>query len=302
MDSYIFVIEQPDINKRIDVYLTQEFDEYTRSFIQKLIDEQNIVVNGKSIKSNYRIKLNDIINVEIPDPQEINIVAENIPLDILYEDSEIIVINKPQNMVVHPAPGHYSGTLVNALMYHCKDELSGINGIMRPGIVHRIDKDTSGVLMIAKTNNAHQKLALQLKEHSITRKYNAIVLNNIKDDFGIIDAPIGRHPVERKKMAVTNKNNRNAVTHYRVIERFGKYTFIEAQLETGRTHQIRVHMSYMGHPLLGDMVYGSKNQPFKLEGQVLHARVLGFIHPISEVYIEFEAELPKYFRKLLEEL
>lgn len=302
MDSYIFVIEQPDINKRIDVYLTQEFDEYTRSFIQKLIDEQNIVVNGKSIKSNYRIKLNDIINVEIPDPQEINIVAENIPLDILYEDSEIIVINKPQNMVVHPAPGHYSGTLVNALMYHCKDELSGINGIMRPGIVHRIDKDTSGVLMIAKTNNAHQKLALQLKEHSITRKYNAIVLNNIKDDFGIIDAPIGRHPVERKKMAVTNKNSRNAVTHYRVIERFGKYTFIEAQLETGRTHQIRVHMSYMGHPLLGDMVYGSKNQPFKLEGQVLHARVLGFIHPISEVYIEFEAELPKYFRKLLEEL
>lgn len=302
MDSYIFVIEQPDINKRIDVYLTQEFDEYTRSFIQKLIDEQNILVNGKSIKSNYRIKLNDIINVEIPDPQEINIVAENIPLDILYEDSEVIVINKPQNMVVHPAPGHYSGTLVNALMYHCKDELSGINGIMRPGIVHRIDKDTSGVLMVAKTNNSHQKLALQLKEHSITRKYNAIVLNNIKDDFGIIDAPIGRHPVERKKMAVTNKNSRNAVTHYRVIERFGKYTFIEAQLETGRTHQIRVHMSYMGHPLLGDMVYGSKNQPFKLEGQVLHARVLGFIHPISEVYIEFEAELPKYFRKLLEEL
>lgn len=301
MDSYTFVVEQQDINKRIDVYLTQELDEYTRSFIQKLITKQNILVNGKSIKSNYITKLNDIIDIEIPDLQKMNIVAENILLDILYEDSEVILINKPQNMVVHPAPGHYTGTLVNALMYHCKDELSGINGVMRPGIVHRIDKDTSGVLMIAKTNNAHQKLALQLKEHSITRKYNAIVLNNIKDDLGTINAPIGRHPIERKKMAVTNKNSKNAVTHYKVIERFGKYTFIEAQLETGRTHQIRVHMSYIGHPLLGDIVYGSKNQPFKLEGQVLHASLLGFIHPVSGVYMEFKAKLPIYFEKLLEE-
>lgn len=302
MNTYTFIAEQDDINTRIDIYLADEIEDCSRSFIQKLIDEKKVIVNQKLIKSNYKLKLNDIIDVEIPDPKNVEILPENILLDILYEDKEVIVINKPQNMVVHPAPGHYTGTLVNALLYHCSDELSGINGIMRPGIVHRIDKNTSGVIMIAKTNNAHQKLSFQLKEHSITRKYNAIVYNNVKNDYGTIDAPIGRNVIERKKMAVTNKNSKVAITHYKVIERFGKYTFIEVQLETGRTHQIRVHMSYIGHPLLGDDVYGPKNQKFRLEGQVLHARVLGFIHPLTKEYIEFEAELPEYFKELLEKL
>lgn len=302
MDTFTFLVEQQDVNSRIDVYLSQELEDCSRSFVQKLIDDKKIVINGKDIKSNYKLKLNDIIDVEVPDPEIIEIAAENIPLNILYEDSDVIVINKPQNMVVHPAVGHYRGTLVNALMYHCGNELSGINGVMRPGIVHRIDKDTSGVLMIAKSNLAHNSLSLQLKEHSITRKYNAIVYNSPKQDQGTIDAPIGRHPKERKKMAITNNGGRHAVTHYKVLERLGKYTFIEAQLETGRTHQIRVHMASIGHPLLGDEVYGSKNQPFKLAGQVLHARVLGFIHPRTNEYMEFEAQLPEYFVKLLEKL
>ncbi len=302
MQDYTFVAEMEDIGKRIDVFLAEELEECSRSFVQKLIQESKIVVNQKQIKSNYKLRLNDVIYLEIPEPVSIDIKPENIPLDILYEDSEVIVINKPQGMVVHPAAGHYTGTLVNALMYHCGDELSGINGVMRPGIVHRIDKDTSGVLMIAKTNNAHQSLALQLKEHSITRKYNAIVFNNLKEDNGTVNAPIGRHPVDRKKMAVTEKNSKHAVTHYKVVGRFGKYTLIEAQLETGRTHQIRVHMSYIGHPLLGDIVYGTQKQPFKLEGQVLHARVLGFIHPTTGEYMEFEADLPEYFKNLIEKL
>lgn len=302
MQDYTFVAEMEDVGKRIDVFLAEELEECSRSFVQKLIQENKIVVNQKQIKSNYKLRLNDVIYLEIPEPVSIDIKPENIPLDILYEDSEVIVINKPQGMVVHPAAGHYTGTLVNALMYHCGDELSGINGVMRPGIVHRIDKDTSGVLMIAKTNNAHQSLALQLKEHSITRKYNAIVFNNLKEDNGTVNAPIGRHPVDRKKMAVTEKNSKHAVTHYKVMERFGKYTLIEAQLETGRTHQIRVHMSYIGHPLLGDIVYGTQKQPFKLEGQVLHARVLGFIHPTTGEYMEFEADLPEYFKNLIEKL
>ena len=302
MQDYTFVAETEDIGKRIDVFLAEELEECSRSFVQKLIQENKIVVNQKQIKSNYKLRLNDIIYLEIPEPVSIDIEPEDIPLDILYEDSEVIVINKPQGMVVHPAAGHYSGTLVNALMYHCGEQLSGINGVMRPGIVHRIDKDTSGVLMIAKTNNAHQSLALQLKEHSITRKYNAIVFNNLKSDEGTVNAPIGRHPTDRKKMTVTEKNSKHAVTHYRVIERFGKYTLIEAQLETGRTHQIRVHMSYIGHPLLGDTVYGGLKQPFKLERQVLHARVLGFIHPTTGEYMEFEADLPEYFKNLIDKL
>jgi len=302
MQDYTFAAETEDIGKRIDSFLAEELEDCSRSFVQKLIQENKIAVNQKPIKSNYKLKLNDVIYLEIPEPVSIDIKPENIPLDILYEDLDIIVINKPQGMVVHPAAGHYTGTLVNALMYHCGSELSGINGVMRPGIVHRIDKDTSGVLMIAKTNNAHQSLALQLKEHSITRKYNAIVFNNLKADEGTVNAPIGRHPIDRKKMAVTQKNSKHAVTHYKVIERFGKYTLIEAQLETGRTHQIRVHMSYIGHPLLGDTVYGTQKQPFKLEGQVLHARVLGFIHPTTGEYMEFEADLPKYFKNLIEKL
>lgn len=299
MDIYTFVAELQDINSRIDVYLTNELDECSRSFVQKLIQQNKITVNNKFIKSNYTLRLNDIIDVEIPDPKAVQILPENIPLDIIYEDKDIIIINKPQNMVVHPAPGHYTGTLVNSLLYHCKDELSAINGIMRPGIVHRIDKDTSGILVAAKTNTAHQSLALQLKNHSITRKYNAIVYNNLKDDEGIIDLPIGRHPIERKKMAVTNKNSKNAVTHYKVIERFGKYTFVELQLETGRTHQIRVHMSYIGNPLLGDTIYSNRKQAFNLNKQALHAKVLGFIHPSTGSYIEFETELPNYFKQIL---
>lgn len=302
MENYIFVIDEQAKNIRIDSYLSQMIEDCSRSFIQKLIDENHILVNKNIVKPNYKLKCNDIVDVNIPEPKAIEIEPENIPLNILYEDKDIIVINKEQGMVVHPSYGHYSGTVVNALLYHCKGELSGINGVMRPGIVHRIDKDTSGVIVAAKNNNAHQNLANQLKEHSITRKYNAIVYNNLKNDTGTIDAPIGRHPIYRKKMAVTDKNSKHAVTHYRVIERFGRYTFIEAQLETGRTHQIRVHMSYIGYPLVGDEVYSSKNQPFKLNGQLLHARVLGFIHPSTNKYIEFEADIPEYFQKVLNEL
>ncbi|NLK96963.1 MAG: RluA family pseudouridine synthase [Epulopiscium sp.] len=302
MDFYTYIVESEDAGKRVDVFLTNELEEVSRSFIQKLISDEKIKVNQKTIKSNYKLRLDDIIDVEIPDPEPVEILAEPIPLDILYEDKDIIVVNKPQGMVVHPAPGHYTGTLVNALLYHCKDDLSGINGLLRPGIVHRIDKDTSGVLMVAKNDYAHNHLALQLKEHSITRKYNAIVYHNIVNDEGTINAPIGRHPTERKKMAVTQKNSRHAITHYTVLERFGQFTLIEAQLETGRTHQIRVHMKHIGHPLLGDPVYGPKSQPYNINGQMLHARVLGFIHPSKKEYMEFEAPIPKYFMDVIEKL
>lgn len=302
MDFYTYIVESEDAGKRVDVFLTNELEEVSRSFIQKLISDEKIKVNQKTIKSNYKLRLDDIIDVEIPDPEPVEILAEPIPLDILYEDKDIIVVNKPQGMVVHPAPGHYTGTLVNALLYHCKDDLSGINGLLRPGIVHRIDKDTSGVLMVAKNDYSHNHLALQLKEHSITRKYNAIVYHNIVNDEGTINAPIGRHPTERKKMAVTQKNSRHAITHYTVLERFGQFTLIEAQLETGRTHQIRVHMKHIGHPLLGDPVYGPKSQPYNINGQMLHARVLGFIHPSKKEYMEFEAPIPKYFMDVIEKL
>ncbi|WP_058485447.1 RluA family pseudouridine synthase [Defluviitalea phaphyphila] len=302
MDWYTYVIEDKNIGKRIDLFLSEELKDVSRSFIQKLIKNKNVKVNQNYVKANYKLKLNDVIDVKIPEPEILEINPEPIELDILYEDKDIIVVNKPQGMVVHPAPGHYSGTLVNALLYHCSDDLSGINGILRPGIVHRIDKDTSGVLMVAKNDLAHQNLTLQLKEHTITRKYNAIVYNNIIKDFGTINAPIGRHPIDRKKMAVTNKNSRQAITHYTVLERFGQFTFIEAQLETGRTHQIRVHMKYIGHPLLGDPVYGPKSQPFNLNGQLLHARVLGFKHPSNNKYMEFEAPLPDYFKNIIEKL
>ncbi|MCI1959114.1 MAG: RluA family pseudouridine synthase [Clostridia bacterium] len=299
MEYLTFSPEKEDIGKRIDVYISSLLDELSRSQVQKLIEEKHISINNKSIKSNYKLRCNDIINVEIPDPQPLEIEAEDIPLDIIYEDKDIIVINKPQNMVVHPAPGHYSGTVVNALLFHCKNELSGINGVMRPGIVHRIDMNTSGVIVAAKNDMAHKSLALQLSCHSITRKYYCIVCGNIKDDEGTIDKPIGRNPKDRKKMAVV-PDGRRAVTHYRVLERYGKYTFVEAQLETGRTHQIRVHMASISHPLLGDMVYGSDKQPYKLKGQVLHAKVLGFIHPSKREYMEFSSPLPDYFEKLIE--
>ena len=302
MDYFTFAAEKEDVGTRIDVFLAENMEDLSRSGVQKLIDEGMITLNGGKTKANYKLREKDVIDVTVPEVKEVEILPEDIPLDILYEDADVIVVNKPQGMVVHPAPGHTSGTLVNALMFHCGDDLSGINGEKRPGIVHRIDKDTSGVLMIAKNDIAHQSLAAQLAEHSITRKYNAVVYNGFNEDEGTVNEPIGRNPQDRKKMAVTQKHSRHAVTHYRVIERMEKFTLIEVQLETGRTHQIRVHMTYIGHPLLGDPVYGPKKQPVSLEGQALHARVLGFIHPRTGEYMEFEAPLPPYFEALLERL
>ena len=302
MDIYNLVVESNDIGRRIDLFICEKINNISRNNVQKLIENGNIIVNNKNIKSNYKLKIKDEIRIEIPDAIEVKILSEDIDIDILYEDEDIIVVNKPKGMVVHPAPGHYTGTLVNALMYHCKNNLSGINGILRPGIVHRIDKDTSGIIMVAKNDISHQFLAKQLSEHTITRKYNAIVFNKLKDDVGTINLPIGRHKDDRKKMCVRNTNSRNAITHYKVIEHIGKYDLIEAILETGRTHQIRVHMSHIGHPLLGDEVYGKRKQPFSTKGQVLHAKVLGFIHPRTKEYMEFETDLPEYFIKLIKKL
>ncbi len=299
MEEMTFIAEKEDVGSRIDSFLSENIDDLSRSSVQKLLESGHICVNGKNVKANYKLREKDVLFVQIPQAVEPEILPENIPLNIVYEDADVIVVNKPQGMVVHPAPGHNTGTLVNALLYHCKDELSGINGEKRPGIVHRIDKDTSGILVVAKNNEAHQSLALQLAEHSITRKYNAIVYNGFREDEGTVDEPIGRNPQDRKKMAVTQKHSRHAVTHYQVLKRMKNFTLIEAQLETGRTHQIRVHMTYIGHPLLGDTVYGKKKQPFSLNGQVLHARVLGFVHPRTGEYMEFEAPLPPYFEKLL---
>ncbi|MCT4543915.1 MAG: RluA family pseudouridine synthase [Vallitalea sp.] len=302
MDTYTFQVNQDDVGYRIDKYISEKIPDYSRSFIQNLIKDKQLTVNDNFIKSNYKLRRLDIIKLEIPEPKELDIVAENIPLDIIYEDKDVILVNKPQGMVVHPAPGHYTGTLVNAIMYHCKDDLSGINGVLRPGIVHRIDKDTSGVLIVCKNDNAHLSIAEQLKNHTITRKYNALVYNNVQDDDGIVNAPIGRHPVNRKQMSINKLNGKEAITHYRVLERINQYTYIELQLETGRTHQIRVHMTSINHPLLGDPLYGPKNDRFKLKGQALHARVLGFIHPTTKKYMEFEAPMPNYFTSLLNKL
>ena len=299
MEYFTAAPEVEDTGKRIDVYISLVRDELSRSQVQKLIGDGHVTVNGKQVKSNYKLKKDDIIDLEIPEPEPIDIKEENIPLDIIYEDKDIIVINKPQMMVVHPAAGHYSGTVVNALMYHCRGELSGINGIMRPGIVHRIDMNTSGVIVAAKSDSAHRSLALQFAEHTINRRYRAIVCGNIKDDNGTVDGPIGRSPKDRKKMAIV-RDGKRAVTHLSVIERFGRYTYIEAVLETGRTHQIRVHMASIGHPLLGDDIYGSVKQPYGLKGQVLHAGLLGFIHPTKGEYMEFRSEIPEYFQRLLE--
>ena len=287
---------------RIDKYLAEQLPDITRSYLQKLLKDGSVQMNGKPVKASTKTAAGAVIELTIPEPEEPEILPEDIPLDILYEDSDVILINKPKDMVVHPAAGHYTGTLVNALMYHCKGDLSGINGVLRPGIVHRIDKDTTGVLIVCKNDKAHNALAEQLKEHSITRKYRAIVCGNLKEDEGTVDAPLGRHPQDRKKMAIVRTGGKRAVTHYRVLERFGNYTYIECQLETGRTHQIRVHMASLGHPLLGDEAYGRVKSPFKLEGQTLHAMVLGFIHPTTGEYMEFEAPLPEYFEKLLEKL
>jgi 23S rRNA pseudouridine1911/1915/1917 synthase len=283
---------------RLDVYLSDKLIDKSRSFIQGLIEKNEIHINGLAKKSNYKLKNGDKIDICIPEPEKLEVKAEDIPIEILYEDSDVIVVNKPQGMVVHPANGVNTGTLVNALLNHCSD-LSGINGIIRPGIVHRIDKDTAGVLVVAKNDYSHNKLAEQLKEHTMTRIYNALVEGILKDDEGVIDAPLGRHPTERTKIAVV-KDGRRAVTHYKVLERFNGCTFIECRLETGRTHQIRVHMAYIGHPLMGDPVYGYKKQRFSVHGQLLFAKVLGFNHPTLNKYMEFEAEMPDYFKKILE--
>lgn len=297
------IVELDEDNTRIDKYIATELTQFSRSFIQKLISDGLVTADGKVVKANYKVESGNEIQIQVPEPVELDIEPENIPLDILYEDQDIVIVNKPKGMVVHPAAGHYQGTLVNALMYHCKDQLSGINGVMRPGIVHRIDMDTTGVLVVCKNDYAHQFIAEQLKVHSITRKYNAIVYNGFKDCEGRVEGPIGRHPNDRKKMAINTKNGKPAATNYQVLENLGgKYAHIECSLETGRTHQIRVHMSSIHHPLLGDTVYGPAKDPFKLTGQALHARVLGFIHPTTKEYVEFEAPLPKYFEELLNKL
>ena len=298
----IFTIETDDVNKRVDVFLNEEMEDISRSALQKNIEKGNITVNGEKISKNYKLRIGDIVEAELPPPENIDIVPEDIPLDIMYEDDDLIVINKPQNMVVHPAPGHYTGTLVNALMFHCGDNLSGINGVLRPGIVHRIDKDTSGVLVIAKSDLAHKGLSEQLAEHSMKRVYNAIVYNSFSEESGTVDRNIDRSKNDRKKMAVVMQGGRNAVTHYKVIEKLGKYTLVELQLETGRTHQIRVHMASIDHTLLGGLVYGTMKCSFNLNGQVLHAKVLGFIHPRTGEYMEFNSELPDYFSSLIERL
>ena len=288
---------------RIDKFIAETSEGLSRSYIQKLIADGAVFVDGKSAKASLKLAEGQEVSFLLPEPEELVAKPEDIPLDILYEDNDLIVINKPKDMVVHPAAGHAEGTLVNALLYHCRDNLSGINGVMRPGIVHRIDKNTTGVLVVCKTDAAHQGIAEQLKVHSITRRYNALVYGTFKEPEGRIDAPIGRHPIDRKKMAINHKNGKSAVTNYTVLEQFGSgYSHIECRLETGRTHQIRVHMSSIGHPLLGDDVYGSGKNPFHLEGQALHARVLGFIHPITGQYMEFEAPLPEYFTELAEKL
>lgn len=289
-------------NARIDRCLAELLGELSRSYIQKLLKEGQVLVNGQAVKASYRVCLGDLISLDIPEAVEPKIQAEDMALDILYEDQDVILVNKPKGMVVHPAAGHYSGTLVNGLMAHCRDQLSGINGVMRPGIVHRIDRDTTGVLIVCKNDFAHSKVAAQLKEHSITRRYLAVVHGVIKEEEGTVDAPIGRHPTERKKMSINEKNGRPAVTHYQVLRRFGHYTYLECRLETGRTHQIRVHMASIGHPLLGDEVYGPHKCPFSLQGQTLHAAVFGFIHPRTGEYLEFTAPLPEYFEKLLKQL
>ena len=302
MNEIFFKIEENSANARIDKYISENAENMTRSAVQKLIAEGCVTVNGKIPDKNLKIKTGDEITVNMPEPEICEALPENIPLDIVYEDDDLLVVNKPRGMVVHPATGNYTGTLVNALMYHCGDRLSSINGIIRPGIVHRIDKDTSGLLIVAKNDFAHNILAEQIKEHSFTRKYQAVVIGNVKDDTGTVNAPIGRHQTDRKKMAVTLKNARNAVTHYKVIARYNGYTHVELTLETGRTHQIRVHMAYIGHPVAGDPVYSGKKYLAKLNGQCLHAYYISFTHPRTNEILAFSAPLPEYFTDFLKSI
>ena len=299
-NRYEILIDESQEGTRLDLLLSLNLEGTSRSFIQKLFEKGKINVNDKICTSKkYKACKGDKVEINVPEPEVLTVEAENIPIDIVYEDEDVLVVNKPKGMVVHPAAGNYTGTLVNAIMFHCGDRLSSINGVIRPGIVHRIDKDTSGLLMIAKNDMAHESLSAQLAEHSITRKYRALVYDNLKEDEGTVDAPIGRDPKNRLRQAVTDQNSKRAVTHYRVLERFGKYTLIEAQLETGRTHQIRVHMAHIKHPLVGDMVYGPKKQSINVEGQMLHAKVIGFVHPKTGVYMEFDSELPEYFDEII---
>lgn len=302
-EKYTFFIDEESNGTRIDRVLSLLLAESSRSYIQKLIEKGNVTVDGQTCTSKkYKVSSGQQVDLLMPPPENLSVEPENIPLDIVYEDEDVLVVNKPRGMVVHPAAGNYTGTLVNAVLYHCGERLSSINGVIRPGIVHRIDKDTSGLLMIAKNNMAHESLSAQLAEHSITRRYTALVYHNLTEDEGTVDAPIGRDPKNRLRMAVTSLNSKRAVTHWKVLERFGRYTLIEARLETGRTHQIRVHMAYIHHPLVGDMVYGPKKQPLTEDGQMLHARVLGFVHPRTGEYMEFERPLPPEFEAVLQKL
>lgn len=301
-NDFCFLVSQETAGTRVDKLLADSMDGFTRSGIQHLLSEGNVTCGAKPITKNYKCREGDEIKVFIPDAKPLDIEAQDIPLDIVYEDEYLLVVDKPKGMVVHPANGNYDGTLVNALMHHCGDSLSGINGVIRPGIVHRIDKDTSGLLIVAKTDAAHIGLAEQIKEHSFTRAYEAVVYGNIKDDEGTICQPIGRNPKDRKKMAVVYTNSKPATTHYKVLQRFGSFTHIRCVLETGRTHQIRVHMAFIGHPIAGDSVYGPKKVITELNGQCLHAKQIGFVHPITNEYMEFESDLPEYFTKFLTKL
>lgn len=302
MEIITFVVDDINAGKRLDLYISENQSDISRSAVAKLIDNENVLVNFKKCYKSYKVATGDSITVKLDEPVDAEIIAQEIPLDIVYEDDALLVVNKPKGMVVHPAAGNYTDTLVNALMFHCKNSLSGINGVLRPGIVHRIDKDTSGLLIVAKNDTSHSFLAQQIQEHSFTREYVAIVYGNFKDDGGTINAPIGRHPVDRKKMCVTQKNSKNAVTHYKVLERYGDFTLIRCKLETGRTHQIRVHMAYIGHPIAGDSVYGPKKVITSLQGQCLHAQKIGFVHPVTREYMEFSSEVPDVFSKFIHKL
>lgn len=300
MSKFDYVAENINNDIRIDKWICEQHQEISRSMLQKLLKDNQVTVNGKFVSKSYKISNGDVISLEIPEPVELDVLPENIPIEIVYEDDDLLVVNKPKGMVVHPAAGNYNGTLVNALLYHCKGRLSSINGVIRPGIVHRIDKNTSGLLIVAKTDKAHTGLAEQIKAHTFTREYQAVVCGRLKDTFGIIEAPIGRHAVDRKKMCVTDKNSKEAKTEYTVLDEFNGYSHIKLKLYTGRTHQIRVHMSYVGHPVYGDDVYGKASK--HCEGQCLHAKKIGFIHPINGEYYEFDSELPEYFVNVINKL
>ncbi|MBQ9067358.1 MAG: RluA family pseudouridine synthase [Clostridia bacterium] len=297
--TYAFEAAEEESGGRIDVFSASHCEELTRSAAQKLLADGHITVNGKPVSKKYKIAAGDTIEITIPAPSTLAVEAQDLPLSIVYEDGDLLVVDKPKGMVVHPAPGTPDGTLVNALLYHFGDSLSGIYGVIRPGIVHRIDKDTSGLLIVAKNDFAHRSLAEQIKEHSFTREYRAVVHGNLLEEEGTVDAPIGRSPKDRKKMAVTQNHSRNAVTHWSVLERYGSFTYLKCRLETGRTHQIRVHMAYLGHPVAGDLVYGPSNTPKSLHGQCLHAGLIGFVHPRTGEYMEFTSDLPDYFQTFL---